>query len=58
MANIYRVLYTSSHPNSTKRVEVSATTMNNAIAAVKAADKFFVDVISTTELADSVIVGS
>jgi hypothetical protein len=39
-------------------VAVTATTQANAIAAVKAADKTYKDVVTVTEQATGIIVGS
>ena len=59
MANIYRVIYTTTKgPQHGKAVNVSATTVANAVAAVKAADGQYTDIVSVTEIADSVISGS
>jgi hypothetical protein len=58
MANIYRVIYTHSHPDQQKAVNVSATTVANAIAAAKAADSKYKDIVTVTEKMDSVIAGS
>ena len=49
MATIYRVVYSTKGPQPNKAVNVSATTITNAIAAVKAADPKYVEAISITE---------
>lgn len=58
MAHLYRVIYVANHPQHQQAVLVSATTEANAIAAAKAADSNFKQVITTTQQAQNIITGS
>lgn len=50
MANLYRVIYsTVKGPQHAQAALVSATTVANAIAAVKTADGQYTDIISVTQ---------
>jgi hypothetical protein len=62
MANLYRVVYsTKGGPQHAQSVLVQATTPNNAVAAVVAADPKYTDVTSITQVpvaASGILVGS
>jgi hypothetical protein len=49
MASIYRIVYSTKGPQASKAVNVSATTVANAIAAVKTADPKYIEAITITE---------
>jgi hypothetical protein len=58
MADLYRVIYDSTGPAPTTVLYVTATSLANAIAAVKAADTKHKNTVTATVIQHNIVTGS